>query len=76
VTDFDPVAQAEANLAVVKLERRLLELKDDGDPDELRDVKHELREARRVFREQRESVLADDDAAVAPDTITTKAAGK
>ncbi len=76
---YDPVAEAEANLAIARLERRLIELKDDDPDGELGDVKLELREARRVFREMRETVLADGDAAVTPETlkatISTRKAG-
>lgn len=53
--EVDPVELAEANLAVVKLERRLVELKDsDPDSDELRQVKTDLRSAREVFRSLKE----------------------
>lgn len=70
--DFDPVAEAEANLAVVTLERRLRDLKDDDPDGELPGVKLELREARQRYREMRETVLADGDAVVAPETVTAK----
>lgn len=71
--DYDPVVEAEANLAVARLERRLAELKDDDPDGELPGVKLELREARRVFREMRETVLADGDAVAAPETVIGKA---
>lgn len=74
--DPDPVAQAEANLAVAKLERRLRELKDDDPDGELGDVKLELREARQRHREMRETVLGEGDAVAAPETVTGKITSK
>ena len=48
-------AEYDAALAVAKLEDELLALKASGKkPDRLRDVKLELREARRVHRLERE----------------------
>jgi len=79
--DYDPVVEAEANLAVARLERRLGELREDpgADPEEEREVKYELRAARQAYREMRETQLADGDAVVAPDPVaaktTTKKAG-
>jgi hypothetical protein len=71
--NYDPVAEAEANLAIARLERRLVELKDDDPDGELGDVKLELREARKVYREMRETVPAEGDAVAAPETVTAKA---
>lgn len=50
-------ARQEAELAVVELEDRLLDLKADpeADPAELAQAKLDLREARRAFRELREA---------------------
>lgn len=74
----DPVAEAEAALAVVKLEQRLLQLKtdDNADPDELRQVKHDLREARRVHRSDRvglEGISAETDATAHPEALKASA---
>lgn len=74
MSDFDPVAEAEANLAVVTLERRLRELKDDDPDGELADVKAELRAARQAYREMRETPLGEGDAVVAPETVKAKIA--
>jgi len=60
-------ARYEAEMAVLELEDQLLAAKEDGDVS--RDLKLELREARRVFREQRAG-----DAKASPDTIETTAA--
>ncbi len=59
-----------AELAVVELEERLVQAKADG--EDHADLKHELREARRVFREGREQSppdIADGDAVARPDTV-------
>lgn len=59
-------AKYEAELAIAELEDELLEGKLTG--AELSDVKARLREARRVFRLQREG-----DAAASPETIQVTA---
>ena len=56
-------ARYEAELAVAELEEQLLAAKDAGG-DVPRELKDQLREARRVFREMRSG-----DAAVNPSTI-------
>lgn len=60
-------ARYEAEMAVLELEDQLLAAKNDGDVP--RDLKLELREARRAFREQRAG-----DAAASPATIEATAA--
>lgn len=59
-------AKYEAELAVAELEDRLVAMKadPDADPGELRDLKLQLREARRKFR-----TLRAGDAAVNPATV-------
>lgn len=53
------VEQAEAHVAVLRLEERLRALKADPgtDPDELERVKHDLRAARKEHRTLREQAL-------------------
>lgn len=62
-------ARYEAELAVAELEDELVDVKASGTPDEVRDCKLRLREARRVFREQR-----DGSATASPETVTVTAA--
>lgn len=59
-------ARAEAEIAVAELEDRLIEAKDAG--EDVADLKLELREARRSFREFREG-----DANVNPETVSAAA---
>jgi hypothetical protein len=61
-------ARYEAEMAVAELEDELVAAKGSGTPDEVRDVKARLREARRAFREQRSG-----DATAAPETVTVTA---
>lgn len=55
-------ARAEAEIAVAELEDRLVEAKEAG--DDVEDLKLELREARRAFREYREGDASVNPAAV------------
>jgi uncharacterized membrane protein len=51
-----------AELAIAELEEELADLKaSGGDPDRLHEVRHELRDARRAFRETREAAAAEED---------------
>lgn len=59
-------ARYEAEIAVIELEEQLVAAKDDGSATA--ELKGELREARRVFREQRASEVA-----VSPETISAAA---
>jgi hypothetical protein len=69
-------AALESELAVVELEDELVRLKGLKRQDQarLREVKNDLREARRRYREVREGEVADGDAAANPDTVNTSAA--
>jgi hypothetical protein len=69
-------AALESELAVVELEDELVRLKGLKRQDQarLREVKLALREARRVYREQRDGGVAEGDAAANPDTVTASAA--
>jgi len=64
-------AGLEAELAVVELEDELLAAKEAGEVP--RELKDRLREARRVFREQRSGVAGDGDAVVNPAAVQASA---
>jgi hypothetical protein len=70
-----------AELAAAEFEERLVALKADpkADPEELRRTKHELREARRVFRQAREAAPPEEaagDAVARPAAIKAKSSVK
>lgn len=66
-------AKHEAELAVIELEDELAAAK-DSDEGASRELKERLREARRVFREQRAGEPAEPgDAIASPDTISATA---
>jgi hypothetical protein len=69
-------AALESELAVVELEDELVRLKGLKRQDQarLRQVKNDLREARRRYREIREGEVAEGDAAAQPDTVNAAAA--
>lgn len=64
------IAALEALLKVEKLEQAVAEAK-DADADNVRDLKHQLREARQAFRESHRHVLSGGpgDGVAAPDPI-------
>lgn len=65
-------AKYEAEIAMVELEDELIAAKDSGDVS--RDLKLQVREARRVFREQRAGdPVAEGDAVASPEPIAVKA---
>lgn len=64
-------ARYEAEMAVVKAEDALLAAKESGDVP--REVKEQLRQARRAFRELRsDAPVANGDAVASPDVIAAK----
>jgi hypothetical protein len=61
--------QADQLEVVGELEERLVTAKDGDDPDELKDAKRALREARAEYRENRVSVMRPGDTAVQVDVV-------
>lgn len=53
MTDYDPVAQAQAHLSMVTLEQLLVQLKEEGDTEAIEECKVELRKARQLARRDR-----------------------
>jgi hypothetical protein len=81
MTDYDPVAQAQAHLDMVTLERRLVELKDEGDTEAVEECKLELRAARQRARSERvltgiSTVETEGDGGAQPRTVKTAASVK